>query len=212
MLRAVRALAVYRCVRGRSRRPAVHASNSSTDANKQKRLTMAEREHADAGNHQGQRRDPDAAGPRARPCRAHQGTGARRLLRRHRVPPRHRRLHGADRLPAGHRHRRLGQEAQGGIQQGAARARHGLDGARAEPGFRRQPVLHLLRRRALPRRPVHRLGQGDRGHGQRRQDQARRAGAEPGQDQCKARMAADGQAASCARGRHARRATHRAPE
>ena len=35
---------------------------------------------------------------------------------------------------------------------------------------------------ALPRQPVHRLGQGDRGHGQRRQDQARRAGAQPRQD------------------------------
>ena len=28
------------------------------------------------------------------------------------------------------------------------RARHGVDGARADPGFRRQPVLHLLCRRA----------------------------------------------------------------
>ena len=35
---------------------------------------------------------------------------------------------------------------------------------------------------ALPRQPVHRLGQGHRRHGERRQDQARRAGAEPGQD------------------------------
>ena len=33
--------------------------------------------------------------------------GARGLLRRHRLPSRHRRLHGPDRLPAGHRHRRL---------------------------------------------------------------------------------------------------------
>ena len=33
--------------------------------------------------------------------------------------------------------------------------------ARAQdPEFRRQPVLHLLRRRDLPRQPVHRLGQG----------------------------------------------------
>ena len=31
-------------------------------------------------------------------------------------------------------------------------------------------------------KPVHGLGQGHRGHGQRRQDQARRAGPEPGQD------------------------------
>ena len=49
----------------------------------------------------------------------------------------------------------------------------------AEPGFRRQPVLHLLRRRPFPRQPVHRLGQRDRGHGERRQDQARRAGENP---------------------------------
>ncbi len=30
--------------------------------------------------------------------------------------------------------------------------------------------------------PIHGLGQGDRGHGERRQDQARRAGGEPGPD------------------------------
>ena len=34
----------------------------------------------------------------------------------------------------------------------------------------------------VPQRPVHRLGQGDVRHGERRQDQARRAGAEPRQD------------------------------
>ena len=51
--------------------------------------------------------------------------------------------------------------------------------ARAQqPGQRQQPVLHLLRRRELPRRAIHRLGQGGRRHGERRQDQARRAGAE----------------------------------
>ena len=50
--------------------------------------------------------------------------------------------------------------------------------ARAQnPEFRRQPVLHLLRRRGVPQRPIHRLGQGDGRHGERRQDQARRAGA-----------------------------------
>ena len=55
--------------------------------------------------------------------------------------------------------------------------------ARAQnPGFRRQPVLHLLRRRRVPQRPVHGLGPGDRRHGERRQDQARRAGAESRQD------------------------------
>ncbi len=39
-----------------------------------------------------------------------------------------------------------------------------------------------LRRLPLPRQPVHRVGQGDGGHGERRQDQARRAGARSGQD------------------------------
>ena len=50
------------------------------------------------------------------------------------------------------------------------------------PQFRRQPVLHLFWRRDLPRQPVHRLGQCRGGHGERRQDQARRAGARPRQD------------------------------
>ncbi len=39
----------------------------------------------------------------------------------------------------------FGPEAQGRIQQRAACARHGVDGARGQSGFRRQPVLHLLR-------------------------------------------------------------------
>ena len=34
-----------------------------------------------------------------------------------------------------------------------------------EPELGQQPVLHLLRRRRLPRRPVHGVGRGDRGHG-----------------------------------------------
>ena len=55
--------------------------------------------------------------------------------------------------------------------------------ARAQnPEFRRQPVLHLLRRRIVPQRPVHGLGRSHRRHGERRQDQARRAGAESRQD------------------------------
>ena len=59
------------------------------------------------------------------------------------VPSRHRRLHGADRLPQGHRHRRLElSEPQGRVQCRAARARHLLDGALAEPRQRQQPVLH----------------------------------------------------------------------
>ena len=53
----------------------------------------------------------------------------------------------------------------------------------------------------LPRQPVHGLGQGDRGHGERRQDQARRAGARSRQD----RQGDDGarEAQSCIR-RHGR--------
>ena len=47
---------------------------------------------------------PDLA-PQA--CRAHQDAGERRLLRRHRVPSRDRRLHGADRMSERHRHRRI---------------------------------------------------------------------------------------------------------
>ena len=54
-----------------------------------------------------------------------------RLLRRHRLPPRHRRLHGADRRPARRRHRRLRQEAQGRVQHRQACPRHRLDGALA---------------------------------------------------------------------------------
>ena len=38
------------------------------------------------------------------------GTGPRGLLRRHRFSPGDRRVHGANRLPAGHRHRRFGQK------------------------------------------------------------------------------------------------------
>ena len=41
---------------------------------------------------------------------------------------------------------------------------------------------------SLPQRPVHGVGQGDRRHGERRQDQARRAGEESRQD----RQGADG--------------------
>jgi peptidylprolyl isomerase len=39
-----------------------------------------------------------------------------------------------------------------------------------------------FRRRALSRQAIHCLGQGDRRHGQRRQDQARRTGQRSGQD------------------------------
>ena len=53
---------------------------------------------------------------------------------------------------ARHRHRRLEiSKPAGRVQRRAACARHRLDGARAEPEQRQQPVLHLLRRRPLPR-------------------------------------------------------------
>ena len=57
--------------------------------------------------HQGRAdRHPPAAGPRAEACRADQGADQAGLLQRRRLPPRHRRLHGPDRRPHGHRHRR----------------------------------------------------------------------------------------------------------
>ena len=52
----------------------------------------------------------------------------------------------------------------------------------SDPEQRAQPVLHLLQGRELPRRPVHRVGQGHVGHGVRRQDQEGRAALEPRQD------------------------------
>ena len=39
------------------------------------------------------------------------------------------------------------------------------DGARQRSGQRRQPILHLLRAGAVPRRQIHDLGPGDLGHG-----------------------------------------------
>ena len=55
--------------------------------------------------------------------------------------------------------------------------------ARAQsPEFRRQPVLHRLRRRELPRQQIYGVGPRDRRHGECRQDQARRAAGEAGQD------------------------------
>ena len=133
--------------------------------------------HAGPRDDQGQGDDRAPPRPRAQPRGADQGAGARGLLRRDAVPPRHRRLHGAGRRPDRHRDRRLGQEAQGRVQRREASPRHLLDGALAEPRFRRQPVLHLLRRLALARQAVHGLGPGGRRHGHGRQDQARRAGA-----------------------------------
>ena len=60
--------------------------------------------------------------------------------------------------PTGTGTRRLGPEAPRRVLEGAAYARRRVHGARAVAGLRRQPVLHLLRRRDLPRRAVHRLG------------------------------------------------------
>ena len=55
--------------------------------------------------------------------------------------------------------------------------------ARAQsPELRRQPVLHRLRRRELPRQEIYGVGAGDRRHAECRQDQARRAAVEPRQD------------------------------
>ncbi|CAA9523628.1 MAG: Peptidyl-prolyl cis-trans isomerase, partial [uncultured Sphingomonadaceae bacterium] len=55
-------------------------------------------------------------------------------------------------------------------------------GALAEPELGKQPVLHLLRGRALPRQPVHRLGQCRRRHGACRRAPQGRAAAHPRQD------------------------------
>ena len=52
----------------------------------------------------------------------------------------------------------------------------------ASEDFGQFAVLHLLRRRALPRPQIYGLGQGGVGHGERRQDQARRTGARARQD------------------------------
>ncbi len=55
--------------------------------------------------------------------------------------------------------------------------------ARAQsPELGRQPVLHLLRRRDLPRPAIHGVGPRDRRHGQCRQDQPRRAAVKSRQD------------------------------
>ena len=52
----------------------------------------------------------------------------------------------------------------------------------SDPNCSAQPVFHLLQGLELPRRSVHRVGQGDVGHGARRQDQEGRAALEPRQD------------------------------
>ena len=76
------------------------------------------------------------------------------------------------------------------FSQGALRARHDRHGAHPGPEQRRQPVLHHVRAGAAPERPVHGLGQGDRGHAVRRQDQAGRPPSNPDKI-VKMRVAAD---------------------
>ena len=61
-------------------------------------------------------------------------------------------------------------------------ARHLLDGSLTESELGEFSVLHLLRRCRIPEPAVYGLGPGHRGHGQRRQDQAGRAGPGPRQD------------------------------
>ena len=62
------------------------------------------------------------------------------------------------------RHRRLGQEAQGRVQQRAASARHRLDGARGAPTAPTASSSSASRRR-LPRRQIHDLRPGRLRHG-----------------------------------------------
>jgi hypothetical protein len=50
------------------------------------------------------------------------------------------------------------------------------------PNSANKPVLHLLRRLRPSHRPIHPVGRGDRRHGARRQDHARRPAEEPGRD------------------------------
>jgi len=126
---------------------------------------------------------PPASGPRPAACRAHLDAREGGLLRRRRLSPRDPGLHGAGRRPDGHRHgRQPASRPAAGIQQRTACPRRLLDGARAESEQREQPVFHLLRRRALPRQSVHRLGRSDRWHGQCRRAAQGRAAARAGQD------------------------------
>ena len=90
--------------------------------------------------------------------------GARRLLRRHDLPPRDPRLHGPGRRPDRHRLRRPGLPVPRRV---LARRRHDgagrpVDGQR-RPGHERQPVLPHLRADAASRRSPHRLRPGDVG-------------------------------------------------
>ena len=105
------------------------------------------------------------------------------FLRQCAFPSRDPGLHGAGRRSDRHRHRRFpASRPQGRVQCRAARSRHLLDGAHAQSGQRQQPVLHLLRRRDLPRSAIYRLGQCRERHGACRRASEGRAAGEPGQD------------------------------
>ncbi len=112
-----------------------------------------------------------------KPRRADQDAGSPGVLRRDHLPPRDRRLHGADRRPDRDRPRRLrAARHQGRVQHVPARARHRGDGPRAVRGQRQQPVLHRVLPALLARPEVHQLRPGDRrdGRGRRRSSAASR--------------------------------------
>ena len=89
-------------------------------------------EHAAARHHQWPHRHQAAHRSCAEARRAHQAARAREVLRQRAVPPRDRRLHGADRRRhERRRHRRLEiSEPAGGVLQRAVHARHRRHGAR----------------------------------------------------------------------------------
>ena len=93
-------------------------------------------------------------------------------------------LHGPDRLPQGHRHGRV--EAMTTCRPNSAPSRTCAAcapwRALAAPTAPTASSSSCFDDAGFLDKQVHRLGQGHRGHGQRRQDQARRAGAEPRQD------------------------------
>src|SRR5581483_8481871 len=126
------------------------------------------------------RGDPDRALPRGRPQDGRELRRARRarLLRRAHVPPRRARIRGPGRRPEGGRQRRPRVPAEGRVQPAPSRPGDGRDGAQPGSGLGGQPVLRLLRPPAAPRRAVHGLRAGGRGHGRGRPHPARRPDAD----------------------------------